>query len=167
MTAQFRRSVVVIALLGSPLLAYRVEAGRFVFPVTCDTTSVEPLRLRVGLLLYDRWFTPLCKVALEPRSVNGSDIVPIRSCTAPGPLSCRVIPETGAAVIEAAPCLGAWSSFRDSLSIEIDQPVAHFQAKLFIDESEYFYAHHLLSITCDPSTPVLPATWGEVKATYR
>lgn len=167
MSAPIRRSVVAVVLLGTVLLAQRAEAGRFIAPSACDTVSTDPLRVRVELGLLNRWVTPLCRVEIEPTSFNGSDLAPILSCTAPAPLSCRILPETGTAVIEAIPCLDDWFFFGDSLTVEVARLDTYFQAKLFIDESGSPFEYNLLWFPCDLLTPVLQSTWGKLKATYR
>jgi len=127
-----------VLLIVAAAVSQPATAGVFVSSDQCRVMSVSPPRYRLSFSIYKTHpFGPFCRMRIEPTSRNGSQLQPITACLGPALLP-GVVESGGSALYQPSACL-EWSSFHDSLWIEVEGVPAYFVAT--IDTDDPYFVH--------------------------
>jgi hypothetical protein len=161
------RSAFLIAALTTIIPAAQALAGGFVFSTSCDTLSVNPLRVRLGFHIYDiRLALPLCRATFEPSSSEGSVPRAALDAVANAPFTAERDSATGVVTFRASPCLEFVDPGLEAGALITDGLPVSFLA-LAYPEGGSPMESDLVTFTGREATPVAPSTWGRLKVLYR
>lgn len=161
------RSTILVAALATIIPVAQASAGGFMFSTSCDTLSVNPLRVRLGFHIYDfRLALPLCRATFEPYSSEGSIARAALDAIANGPFTSDRDTTTGVVTYRTSPCLEFVDPGREVGALITDGlPVSYLA--LAYPEGGYPMESDIVTFTGREATPAVPSSWGSLKVLYR